>query len=69
MNRQDLLSEDERLVLRLLGKGCAPAEITRWLAHQPLALPSVCQSIVLKLGLSSEAELRSYAESLAAQNN
>lgn len=69
LNRQDLLSEDERLVLRLLGKGCAPAEITRWLAHQPLALPSVCQSIVLKLGLSGEAELRSYAESLAAQNN
>ena len=69
LNRQDLLSEDERLVLRLMANGCAPAEITRRMSHQPLPLPSVCQNIILKLGMSSVAELRSYAESLAAQNN
>lgn len=68
-NRQDLLTEDERLVLQLLGSGCAPEEITRRLAHQPLPLPLVCQSIVLKLGLPSQSELRRYAESWAAQRN
>ena len=68
-DRQDLLTEDERLVLQLLGSGCAPEEITRRLAHQPLPLPSVCQSIILKLGLPGQSELRRYAESLAAQKN
>jgi DNA-binding NarL/FixJ family response regulator len=68
-NRQDLLNDDERLVLQLLGTGCETEEITRRLAHQPLPLPSVCHSIVLKLGLPSAADLRRYAESLAAQKN
>ncbi len=68
-NRQDLLSDDERLVLQLLGTGCQPEEISRRLAHQPMPLPSVCQSIVMKLGLPSQAELRRFAESWAAQKN
>lgn len=68
-SRQDLLTDDERLVLHLLGAGCPPEEITRRLAHQPLPLPSVCQSIALKLGLPSQSELKRYAESMAAQKN
>ncbi|KAF0170745.1 MAG: TRAP-type C4-dicarboxylate transporter periplasmic solute-binding protein [Limisphaerales bacterium] len=68
-NRQDLLTDDERLVLQLLGSGCEPAEITRRLAHQPLPLPLVCQNIVLKLGLPSQADLRRYAEQWTAKQN
>lgn len=68
-NRQDLLTDDERLVLQLLGSGCQPEEISRRLAHQPLQLPIVCQSIVLKLGLPSQADLRRYAEQWTAKQN
>ncbi|MFM8469118.1 MAG: response regulator [Limisphaerales bacterium] len=68
-NRQDLLTDDERLVLRLLGTGCQPEEISRRLVHQPLALPMVCQNIILKLGLSSQADLQRYAEQWSAQKN
>lgn len=67
--RLDLLSEDERLVLKLLGSGCAPEEITRRLAHQPLPLPMVCQNIALKLGLPNQADLRRYAEQWTAGQN
>ncbi len=65
-SRQDLLNDVERLVLQLLGTGCAPEEITRRLAHQPLALPLVCENIVHKLGLPSQADLRRYAEQWTA---
>lgn len=68
-NRQDLLTDDERLVLQLLGSGCQPEEISRRLAHQPLPLPMVCQNIVLKLGLPSQADLRHYAEQWTAKQN
>lgn len=68
-NRQDLLNEDERLVLQLLGAGCAPEEISRRLAHQPLAFPLVCRNIALKLGLPSQSDLRPFAQQWAAQKN
>lgn len=68
-NRQDLLNEDERLVLRLLGSDCAQEEISRRLAHQPLPLPTVCQNIVHKLGLPNQADLRQYAEQWTAKQN
>jgi DNA-binding NarL/FixJ family response regulator len=68
-SRQDLLSDDERLVLRLLGSGCAPEEISRRLAHQPLPFPMVCQNIVLKLGLPSQTDRRRYAEQRTAKQN
>lgn len=68
-NRQDLLNEDERLVLKLLGSGCAQEEIARRLAHQPLPVPMVCQNIVLKLGLGSPAELPRYAATWSASHN
>lgn len=68
-SRQDLLDEVERLVLSLIGTGCAPEEITRRLAHQPLAYPLVCERIVQKLGLASPADLRRYAEQWATKQN
>lgn len=68
-NRQDLLSEDERLVLKLLGSGSEPEEISRRIAHQPLPFPMVCQSIVLKLGLANHADLRRFAEQWTAKQN
>ena len=68
-NRLDLLTDDERLVLKLLGSGCRPEEISRRIAHQPLTLGIVCQHIVLKLGLASDAALRPYAEQWAATQN
>lgn len=68
-NRQDLLTDDERLVVRLLGTGCTPEEISRRLAHQPLPLPQVYENIVFKLGLSDQAGLRRYAEQLTAKQN
>ncbi len=68
-SRQDLLNEDERLVLQLLGSGCEPGEINRRIAHQSLPLPMVCQNIVHKLGLPSQAELRSFAEQWSAKQN
>ncbi|MBI5801815.1 MAG: response regulator transcription factor [Verrucomicrobia bacterium] len=68
-NRQELLTDDERLVLQLLGSGCEPEEITRRLAHQPHALPVVCESIIHKLGLPSQADLRRYAEQWTAKQN
>ncbi len=68
-NRIDLLSDDERLVLKLLGSGSDPEEITRHLAHQPLPLPMVCQNIILKLGLGNQADLRRYAENWTAAQN
>ena len=68
-SRQDLLNEDERLVLRLLGTGCEPEEISRRLAHQPIALPLLCEKIIHKLGLSSQADLRSFAEHWTATQN
>ena len=68
-SRQDLLNEVERLVLQLIGSGCAPEEITRRLAHQSLTLPLVCEHIVHKLGLPSQADLRSYAEQWTAKQN
>jgi DNA-binding NarL/FixJ family response regulator len=68
-SRQDLLSEIERLVLDLIGAGCAPEEISRRLAHQPLTLPLVCENIVHKLGLANHADLRRYAEQWATKPN
>lgn len=68
-NRQDLLNEDERLVLQLLGTGCEPTEITRRLAHQPVPFPMVCQNIVHKLGLASQADLRTFAQQWSAKQN
>ena len=68
-NRQDLLTDDERLVLKLLGSGSAPEEISRRLAHQPLPFPLVCQNIVLKLGLANQTDLRSFAEQWTAKQN
>ncbi|NBV22035.1 MAG: DNA-binding response regulator [Proteobacteria bacterium] len=68
-NRQELLTDDEKLVVNLLGTGCPPEEISRRIAHQPLPFPLVCQSIVFKLGLPDQAELRRYAEQLTAKQN
>ena len=68
-SRQDLLNDDERLVLRLLGSGCAPEEITLRLTHQPLPYPAVCRNIALKLGLPSHADLRPFAEQWTAAKN
>ncbi|MEN9574058.1 MAG: hypothetical protein RL514_1913 [Verrucomicrobiota bacterium] len=65
-NRPGLLSDDEQTVLELLGSGCAPEEIARRIAHQPLPVPSVCQNLVRKLGLANEADLRRYAASWSA---
>ncbi|NDE98515.1 MAG: hypothetical protein EB034_09580 [Verrucomicrobia bacterium] len=64
-----MLTDDERLVVRLLGTGCTPEEISRRLAHQPLPLPQVYENIVFKLGLSDQAGLRRYAEQLTAKQN
>ena len=65
-SRPGLLNDDERTVLELLGSGCAPEEIARRVAHQPLPVPLVCQNIVRKLGLGSDADLRRYAASWRA---
>jgi CheY-like chemotaxis protein len=62
-------AERTRNLFVILISGLAPEEITRRLVHQPLPFPSVCQNIVLKLGLSSEADLRRYAEQWTAQKN
>lgn len=68
-NRQEMLTEDERLVLKLLGSGSKPEEISQRLAHQPLPFPMVCQNIVLKLGLPSQTDLRRFAEQWTAKQN
>lgn len=68
-SRQDLLNDVERLVLGLIGSGCAPDEISRRLSHQPLAFPLVCENIVHKLGLAGDADLRRYAEQWTAKQN
>lgn len=68
-SRQDLLNEIERLVLDLIGAGCTPEEISRRLAHQPLAFPLVCENIVHKLGLANQADLRRYAEQWVTKPN
>ena len=65
-NHPGLLTDDERTVLELLGSGCAPEEIARRIAPQPLPVPSVCQSLVRKLGLGDEADLRRYAANWSA---
>ncbi len=69
MSQPNLLTEDEQLVLQLLGAGCQVEIIQQRLAHQPLSFPVVCQSITLKLGLADPAELRRFAERWAAAQN
>ncbi len=69
INQPNFLTEDERLVLKLLGSGCEPALIQQRLAHQPLPYPLVCQSITLKLGLADADELQRFAQRWTAAQN
>ena len=60
-NRSELLTHDERLVLRLLANGSRDEEIAPKMVHQPLPVPMLCRNIALKLGLNEPADVRSLA--------
>jgi DNA-binding NarL/FixJ family response regulator len=68
LDRAELLTAEERLVLRLLAAGASEEQMAPKLAHQPLAVPMLCRNIALKFGLSNPADVRQLATRWAREN-
>ena len=68
VNRSELLTTTERLVLRLMADGASEEQIAPKLAHQSLAVPILCRNIALKFGLTEPAEVRQLAVQWAREN-
>ena len=68
VDRGELLTAEERLVLRMLAAGASEAQMAPKLAYQPLAIPMLCRNIALKFGLQNPADVRQLATQWAREN-
>ncbi|MEN9574059.1 MAG: hypothetical protein RL514_1914 [Verrucomicrobiota bacterium] len=68
VERSELLTAEERLVLRMLAAGVSEEQMAPKLAYQPLAIPMLCRNIALKFGLQNPADVRQLATRWAREN-
>lgn len=68
VDRSELLTSEERMVLRLLAAGVPDEQIAPKLGHQAQGVPRLCRNIALKFGLSEPAQVREFAARWVREN-
>ena len=68
MDRNQLLTTEERLLLQLMAAGATEEQIAPQLGRQPLAIPILCRNIALKLGIREPAAVRQWAAQWAREH-
>lgn len=68
VDRHELLTTEERLLLQLMAAGATEEQIAPKLGRQPLAIPILCRNIALKLGMREPADVRQLAAQWAREH-
>ncbi|MBI5801814.1 MAG: response regulator transcription factor [Verrucomicrobia bacterium] len=68
MDRSELLTTEERMVLQMMAAGATEEQIAPKLGRQPLAIPILCRNIALKFGLREPADVRQLAAQWAREH-
>lgn len=58
IDRNELLTAEERMLLQLMATGATEEQIAPRLGRQPLAIPILCRNIALKLGIREPVDVR-----------
>lgn len=66
-DRTELLTTEERLLLKMMAAGASEEQIAPKLGRQPLAIPILCRNIALKLGVQDPADVRRLAAQWARE--
>lgn len=68
VDRSELLTSEERMVLRLLAAGVSEDQIAPKFGRQAQAVPRLCRNIALKFGLQEPGDVRQLAVRWVREN-